>query len=171
MMALTLYVAFWGHPRIDKPLGTLKSAWFDNLPLEVRVSLTWLVIGTSGICFILLATVVVFRVPIAVLDESGIRVLSFKRRFIAWDNIRSIAISEDIMRIEPRETDTDQRIVHLAFRLLISRDSLIEAIHAYRWDLVPLPESLLKRRVGEPVLRPKTPAQPPVTVDPKSWTG
>ncbi len=171
MMALTFYVAFWGYQRIDKPFGTLKSAWFDNLPLEIRVSLTWLVIVTSGICFVFLATIVIFRVPIAVLDESGIRVLSCKRRFIAWDNIRSVAISDDMVRIEPSESDADQRAVHLAFRLLVSRDRLIEAVHAFRWDLVPLPKSLSERRATEPDFRPKTPPQPPITVVSKRWTG
>jgi hypothetical protein len=171
MSALALHVGLWAYQRIDKPLGTLKSAWFDNLPLEVRVSLTWLIIGASGIFFIFLAAVVIFRVPIAVLDESGIRVWSFKRRFIAWQNIRSIDISTNIMKIEPREADTDQRAVFLAFQFLVSRDRLIEAVHVYRWDLVPLPRSLLRRRAAEPKLKQKTPAQPPITFDSKNWTG
>jgi len=135
------------------------------------MSLAWLVVGASGICFILLVTAVIFRVPIAVLDESGIRVWSFKRRFTAWQNIRSIDISTNIMKIEPRESDTDPRTVFLAFQFLVSRDRLIEAIHVYRWDLVPVPRSLLRRRATEPEQEEETPAQPPVTVDSKSWTG
>ena len=176
MLAMSLsitHVSLWTYQRIDKPFGTIKGAWFDSLPLEARTALVVMLLAFCGAYIALVVSPVVFRVPLLICSPDGLRAYSLRRRSIQWGNIEAIRFDGPVLTVKPRASDPDRRDLRMTLVNLTSRERIIEAIHHYRWDLVPIPKSLLARRALETEAtfrREQRPAKG-IQIDARNWTG
>ncbi|AOO80655.1 hypothetical protein BHK69_09420 [Bosea vaviloviae] len=78
-----------------------------------------------------------------------------------------------MLTVQPLASDPDQRSVRFGLVHLTSRERIIEAIHHYRWDLVPMPKSLLEARAAEAeaTFRKQRPPAKKIQVNARNWTG
>lgn len=189
-MCAALYLVYRGFLAADHKFGTLKGAWIDSLPSEVKRGFLLCFGGLFGLVAANLIPPLLLRVPLVRLDGDGIHRYALRgRTFIRWSDILSINDSTGDRRrvtwssaghqrfsIRPIPSDEDQRDLIFPW-VIIDINALAEHIHAFRPDLISIPPSMVKRRAIEAraaraarLPRPRAPA-PPIEIDPKSWTG
>lgn len=189
-MCAAVYLAYRGFLAADQKFGTLKGAWIDSLPIEVKRGFL-LCFGTLfGLVAANLIPPLLLRVPLVRLDSAGIHRYALRgRTFIRWSAILSINDStRDRQRvtwsssghhrfgIRPIPSDEDQRDLIFPW-VMIDINALAEHIHAFRPDLISIPPSMVKRRAIEARAAraarrpPPRPPAPPIEIDPRNWTG
>ncbi len=189
-MCAALYLAYRGFLAADYKFGTLKGAWIDSLPIEVKRGVMLCFGGLFGLVAASLIPPLLLRVPLVRLDGDGIHRYGLRgRKFIRWNGILSINDStrdrqkvtwsnsgHHRFSIRPIPSDDDPREMVFPW-VLIDINALAEHIHAFRPDLISIPPSMVERRAVEAraaraARRPPHRAPAPATeVDPKKWTG
>ncbi len=189
-MCAALYLVYRGFLAADYKFGTLKGAWIDNLPIEVKRVFLLCFGGLFGLVAANLIPPLLLRVPLVSIDGAGIHRYALRgRTFIRWGDILSINDSTRDRRrvswsssghhrfsIRPIPADEDQRDMIFPW-VMIDINALAEHIHAFRPDLISIPPSMITRRAIEAkaaratrVPQPRA-AAPPIEIDPKNWTG
>jgi hypothetical protein len=147
---------------------TGKGWWLNGLSPDEKGALFLTGALVFSLVALFLMPLVVFRYPYVTVDGAGVRAFVLGRRRISWDHVASISFTTHFMRFHPLPNDPDRREMQVSIKL-IDREGLIEAIHAHRPDLVPIPRSIVRARQRQD--RARQPVPTPIRYDPKAWMG
>lgn len=185
-----LFLVHRVYPFADHKFGTLKGAWIDELPLGTKRGTLILFGGLMALGVVFLLPPLLLRIPLIRLDERGIHRYGLHlRRSIEWKYILSIddsidgrskiswsAAGHNRLRIRPKFSDPDQRDLIVNW-VMVDINQLLDAVHAFRPDLVSIPRSVVRERSDEAEQAAATsvPRQrhrmPAIRYDPRKWTG